>query len=112
MLSDRAVLLQLVAKPHRFVLHLAHRMMHGVGTALGWALKAVAIALMIATPSLGVWGASSLAAFLGGPVWLASGAGLLLFPITPLCWEAWAAHKRKQGKRILTLFDRLILRTG
>ncbi len=86
-----------------------------LGVAFGLVLKAVAIAAMIATPLLGVWVASSLAALRNGPVWLAFLAGLLLFPVLPLAWELWSASRRsrraKLTPRVLSLSDRLILRT-
>lgn len=78
-------------------------------------LKAFAVFAMLATPILGVWLSSSLAALSNGPLWLALLAGLLLFPIAPLAWEWWSAwrrrRKRKQRPRILSTSDRLILRT-
>ena len=70
---------------------------------------------MIATPLLGVWVASSLAALRHGPVWLTLVAGLLLFPILPVAWELWSAARRarRRGPKpgILSTSDRLILRT-
>ena len=81
-------------------------------------LKGLALLLAIATPLFGVWCASSLAAYLNGPVWLALLCGALLFPIAPVVWEVWAewrvrkhAGQKDLGKRILTRGDRLILRT-
>jgi transglutaminase-like putative cysteine protease len=79
------------------------------------ALKALWTAFVIATPVLGAWLASSLAAHANGPVALAAASGLLAFPTLPLAWEAWASYRRKKAKaprpRILTFTDRLILRT-
>ncbi|MFP6684273.1 MAG: transglutaminase domain-containing protein [Polyangiaceae bacterium] len=92
-------------------------------------LKAVWILFVITTPLLGVWGSSSLAVFLNGPLWLAIGSGLFLFPLGPLAWDAIAnwrrgrrAEKKRRGRedkslddevrpRFLTFGDRLILRT-
>lgn len=80
-------------------------------------------AFVIATPLLGVWLASSLAVFLGGPRWAALAAGLLAFPIVPFAWEAYAARRKAkrdrarkdQGKTprkaILKASDRVVLRT-
>jgi len=71
--------------------------------------------LLVLVPALGVWLASSLTAWFGGPTWLVVGAGLLLFPILPLLWEARAARRRARSamtaERILTFRDRLVLRT-
>jgi len=78
-------------------------------------LKACAIALAIATPVLGVWVSSSLAAYLNGPIWATILVGLLFFPLLPLAWEGFAAWRRsrKEEKRdhVLTFTDRLVLRT-
>jgi transglutaminase-like putative cysteine protease len=78
-------------------------------------LKAVASACILAIPALGVWSASSLAAYADGPIEATIAAGLLLFPGLPLAWEALAARKRARAgaprKAILTFGDRLILRT-
>jgi transglutaminase-like putative cysteine protease len=85
------------------------------------AFKALAIAFMIATPLLGVWVASSLAALENGPIWATVLAGLLLFPILPVGWELFARWRktrraaRKKGAPlrpdVLTTGDRLVLRT-
>jgi transglutaminase-like putative cysteine protease len=70
--------------------------------------------LIVAVTLLGVWTSSSLAAYLDGPVWLACLAGLLLFPVLPLAWEAWAARRRRRDDtrpRMFSFTERLILRT-
>ena len=54
-------------------------------------------ALVIATPVLGVWIGSSLAAYMNGPRWLVILAGALLFPVLPLTWE-WIAWSRKTAR--------------
>jgi transglutaminase-like putative cysteine protease len=82
---------------------------HPLLTLLGWAIVAT-------IPLLGVWVASSLAAFHNGPIWLTVLAGSLLFPILPGAWELRAHRKRKRKPPAeqatqLTLSDRLILRT-
>jgi hypothetical protein len=80
-------------------------------------LKLLWAALVIATPLLGAWVASSLAAYFNGPAALAASAGLLLFPGLPLAWDAWVTRKRARDPkraatpRILTFWDRFILRT-
>jgi hypothetical protein len=70
---------------------------------------------VIAIPLLGVWVVSSLTSFANGPVWLAVLAGLLLFPILPLSWDAWALarHRRKTPNKPpkLRAGARIILRT-
>jgi hypothetical protein len=84
-------------------------------TALSFTVKLVVSLLVLATPLLGVWAASSLAAFGGRATWLPIVAGLLAFPLAPLGWDAWSEHRREQKKdtreRILTFGDRLLLRT-
>lgn len=83
---------------------------------LSWVL------FVILTPLLGVWLASSLVAFYGGPVALAVCGGALLFPILPVWWEVRASRawkrkleRRKQlvgtPKRSFTLTTRLVART-
>ncbi|MET0552840.1 MAG: transglutaminase domain-containing protein [Vicinamibacteria bacterium] len=78
-------------------------------------LELLWIVLVVLAPALGVWTASSLAAYLNGPVWLACTAGLLLFPVLPVAWELWAARRRTAkndtGTRWLSVWDRLALRT-
>lgn len=79
------------------------------------ALKGAAFALMLAIPLLGVWAASSLAAYWNGPIEATIAAGLLLFPGLPLAWEGGAAWRRRRARdkreSILTFGDRMILRT-
>ncbi len=89
-----------------------------ISTLLGLVIKGVLLLLTIATPLLGVWCASSLAAYLNGPIWLAFLVGALLFPILPVAWDVWSeARVRKRAasgdekKRILTGGDRIVLRT-
>lgn len=88
--------------------------------ALGLAVKAAAALVALLTPLLGVWVASSLAAFANGPVLVTVLAGLLLFPVLPGLWELVARFRRTRRARragmappppVLTLGDRLILRT-
>jgi transglutaminase-like putative cysteine protease len=77
--------------------------------------KCLAWALMIAVPLLGVWAASSLAAYANARVGWVVASGVLLFPGLPLAWEGFAAWRRKARgvtkKRFLTFGDRLVLRT-
>ncbi len=84
-------------------------------------LRALWWALVILLPLLGVWLASSIAAYLNGPRWLAFLAGVLLFPVGPIAWDRLAERRRAKraqeradlrGKeRILTTGDRWVLRT-
>ena len=78
-------------------------------------VKLIWAAFVIATPVAGAWLASSLAAYANGPIWLAALAGLILFPLLPLAWDLHAERRRARRKdarpRVLTLWDRLILRT-
>ena len=86
------------------------------GTIIFWSLRVFGTALVIAIPVLGVWVGSSLAAYLNGPVWIVCLCGLLLFPVIPVGW-AWLSEIRKRRKRkryhkqILTLWDRIVIRT-
>lgn len=74
---------------------------------LGFALLAVV------TPLLGVWIGSSLARMFDGPVWLPILGGALCFPVLPLVWEGVGRFRRRNSTRppVLTVFDRLLLRT-
>mgnify|MGYP000925881398 CR=1 FL=1 len=47
------------------------------GLVVGGLLKTIAFAIMIAIPLLGVWSASSLAAYSNGPIALAIACGAL-----------------------------------
>ncbi|MBW2526819.1 MAG: transglutaminase [Deltaproteobacteria bacterium] len=99
------------------------------GWAVGLLLKVLWTAFVITTPVLGVWGASSIAAYQNGPVWLVMLSGLLLFPILPVAWDLLsrllrarrvakrqkaadrAGRGKVKAKSFLTWYDRLILRT-
>ncbi|MCA9692495.1 MAG: hypothetical protein KC636_23050 [Myxococcales bacterium] len=83
--------------------------MSSLTRALGLPLRALWTALVIVAPTLGVWFASSLAAYRNGPVWFVCLCGALLFPVAPLLWELLAS--RRPRPRTLTLWDRLVLRT-
>jgi hypothetical protein len=80
-------------------------------------LRAVWTSLVVLAPAIGVWVASSLAAYRNGPVWLACAAGLLLFPVLPVLWDMAAEFLRRRRKqrrrdeRVLTRWDRIVLRT-
>ncbi len=80
------------------------------------------LTIAVLTPVLGVWLASSLVSFNGGPVEIALVAGALLFPVLPVLWELRATRafaervkRRKQfgapPKRALTPLGRIVLRT-
>ena len=77
--------------------------------------KALFAGLAVLVPLTGVWIASSLAAHHGQAMGISLLIGALCFPIAPLAWEAWSTFRRSRkqapGPRILTLADRLILRT-
>lgn len=67
----------------------------------------------IATPVIGVWIASSLAAASNFPrIWVVV-CGLVLFPLGPLAWDAFGTWRRRSSyrPRILTFADRITLRT-
>lgn len=90
--------------------------LNGLGKLLFVLFRAFWTALVILVPALGVWVASSLAAYQNGPVWLVCIAGLLLFPGLPGLWEFISAMRERKRKRrwhrqVLTTWDRLILRT-
>ena len=87
-----------------------------LGRALGALVKLVVTLFAVAVPLLGVWVATSLAVYLHGPLWLAIAAGVALALALPWAWELWAEARRNRPKkkppeRILTRFDRLVLRT-
>lgn len=87
-----------------------------LGTLLFLLVRAVWAALVVVAPALGVWVASSLAAYRNGPVWLVCVAGLLLFPIVPVAWDMLSEllrRRRAKGRdrRVLTRWDRIVLRT-
>lgn len=78
---------------------------------VAWGLRLVWSALVLAVVLTGVWVASSWAAYQGGSVGWVCLAGLLAFPLLPLTWDV-VARRRKRGRpAILTLWDRLVLRT-
>jgi len=83
--------------------------------ALGWLIKLSFAASAVLLPLAGVWIASSLAAHHDGPLWASLVAGALCFPLLPLGWDLFATWRRKRRgdarARVLTPFDRLILRT-
>ncbi|MBI2809703.1 MAG: transglutaminase [Candidatus Melainabacteria bacterium] len=83
-----------------------------IGSIIWFFLRITLALLFYATPVLGFWLASSLAAYLGGPPWMAWTAGALLFPIVPgiLEFHAWA-YRDPSKKAFFTPFDRLSLRT-
>lgn len=84
-------------------------------------LRALWILLLLGVTGLGVWLASSLVAFAGGPAELACVGAVLLFPVLPLWWEkratdAFYAQLRRSTrllpkKRALTGWTRVALRT-
>ena len=85
-----------------------------VGFLLWVTFEVSAATLFFGTPLVGFWLASSLAAYLNGPPWLALGAGLTVFPVLPVAWElraAWKLRGQRDVKRSTTLFERLGLRT-
>lgn len=79
-----------------------------------FALSFLWLALVVVAPLAAAWVASSLAAHAGASTRLALASGLLVFPVLPLLWEAfavWRRSRRPATKRFLTLADRLVLRT-
>lgn len=90
-----------------------------IGFVLFWGFRLVWTSLVVLAPALGVWVASSLAAYRNGPVWLTCAAGLLLFPVLPVLWDMlseWLRRRRSTGRRrpderVLTTWDRIVLRT-
>jgi hypothetical protein len=65
---------------------------------------------VFSTPILGVWLASSLVAYINGPVWLTVFSGILLFPLFPIIWDLWG-HRKRKASGILSWGDRITLRT-
>ena len=72
-----------------------------IGGLIKTAFWLVWIVLVLATPLLGAWLASSLVSYFGGPREAALLGCVLLFPILPLVWEARASRqfKRKVASR-------------
>lgn len=87
----------------------------------GTLVRFVQVCFLLLITGLGVWLASSLVAFAGGPPLLACVAGVLLFPVLPLWWEKRAtdafyaqlkrATRLLPKKRALTPSTRIALRT-
>lgn len=87
-----------------------------LGIVLYGVMRGLWASLVVLAPALGVWVASSLAAYRNGPVWLACAAGLLLFPVLPVLWDMVSELLRRrrargEDRRILTAWDRIVLRT-
>lgn len=89
---------------------------------VGSLLSVVWVLLVLITPLLGVWLGSSLVSFHGGPPELAVAAGVLLFPVLPVLWDArstvqWRKKLQRTRqlvgtpKRSMKAFDRIVLRT-
>src|SRR5262250_1701169 len=78
----------------------------------GFLIRLLFYLIFYGTPLVGFWLASSLAAYLGAPSWIAWVAGLLMFPIIPGVWEVRAyAYRRPESKPWFSPLDRLSLRT-
>lgn len=93
-------------------------------TVLVFILKILWNVFVILTPILGFWLASSLSTFFNGSMWLPYLAGFAAFPLLPLVWETvaqWHFNQKVEEaeqagddeipERILTFWDRFILRT-
>jgi hypothetical protein len=96
--------------------------MKALGQLILVLLAVCGVAIAVATPLLGVWLASSLVSFEGGPRVLALVAGVLFFPVLPVLWELRAtrnwrdktAQRRQFGvtpKRKIPGVYRLVFRT-
>lgn len=83
-----------------------------IGSIIWFLLRIVLGILFYATPVIGFWLASSLAAYLGAAPWIAWTVGALLFPIIPgiLEFHAWA-WRDPNKKAWFTPLDRLSLKT-
>ncbi len=78
-----------------------------------WLFLRITFALLFyATPVIGFWLASSLAAYLGAPAWIAWTVGAMLFPLIPGVWEFHTWTWRDPNKKAwFTTLDRLSLKT-
>ncbi len=87
--------------------------MLGLISKIFWFLVKVLVSILFyATPVIGFWLVSSLAAYMGGPAWMAWAAGAFLFPIIPGLWELhYWTHRTVKSKPLLTFSDRVSLRT-
>jgi hypothetical protein len=63
---------------------------------IGIVLKVGSYACIYLTPFLGVWLASSLAAFSNRSTFLSVLAGVFLFPVLPMLWDLWSSYKRRK----------------
>ncbi len=81
----------------------------GAVFSVGW------VALVVVAPLAAAWVASSRAAHAGWSVGAAAASGLLVFPVLPVVWEAFAswrkARRPTRGRSYFTRTDRLVLRT-
>lgn len=83
-----------------------------IGSINRFVVRVVFALLFYATPVLGFWLASSLAAYLGAPTWVEWAVGAMLFPILPGFWEFYTWAWRDPSKKAwFTPLDRLGLRT-
>lgn len=67
-------------------------------------VRVVWVSLMVLTPLLAFWLASSLAAYNNATQWLSLLVGLLLFPIVPVGWELFYTWRR--GRAAVTKIGR------
>ncbi|MBI4822116.1 MAG: hypothetical protein HY791_38010 [Deltaproteobacteria bacterium] len=80
-------------------------------SSLLWApLEILFVAVVLVVPGLGIWIASSLAAFEGAPWWMPALAGAFVFPLLPLGWELVSKLRRRDRKQWLTWVQRVTLR--
>lgn len=93
----------------------AHWALRALGGLVLGALKLVWTALVVVAPLFAAWVASSIAARSGGSTRVAIASALLVFPVVPALWELFAKWRRSRDPKakphILTLSDRLVLRT-
>jgi transglutaminase-like putative cysteine protease len=71
--------------------------------------KLIALLLAVSIPLVGAWLASSIVAYTGGPIWIASIGAALTLVLLPLFWEAWS--RSPDGRPRFGLATRLALRT-
>jgi len=74
---------------------------------------ALAVALALLVPAMGAWVTSSIGTYLNAPFWAAVVAAVLLFPVLPLAWDAWANVRRRRrigAKAPMSPIPRIMLR--
>jgi transglutaminase/protease-like cytokinesis protein 3 len=77
----------------------------------GFIIRILLSIVFYGTPLLGLWLASSLAAYMAGPPYLPWAVGVLMFLIFPGLWELYSwMHRNREKKAWFTPLDRISMR--